>query len=154
MIRCILLRKSGLWPRLRGLNVIGYSNGCWRSRAYRRHGSLKMAIFVQLMANLKSQDAQHPCLKHKVGASIEKASYSECLTPAGSYVVYCKLDPLRNLAPSTEAQGVLQDHGRSTISKDSLPTGSRQWSWEKPASGGFFWSAIKSAITGRRRPVR
>ncbi len=37
--------------------------------------------------------------------------YSECLTRDGSDVVYARLDPMRNLATSTEAQEALQDHG-------------------------------------------
>lgn len=37
-----------------------------------------------------------------------KGGYGECLTRVSSYVVYCGLDPKRNLAPSTEAQDVLR----------------------------------------------
>lgn len=88
----------------------------------------------------KSRNSRLPCSMPDRSKGFRKACYSECLTRDGSYVVYCGLDPMRNLASSTEAQEVLQDHGRSTISKDSLPTGSRQWSWEKPASAGFFSS--------------
>lgn len=37
-----------------------------------------------------------------------KGCYSECLTRDGSYVAYCRLDPMRILALPTEAQGVLR----------------------------------------------
>ena len=72
--------------------------------------------------------------------------YSECLTRESNDVVYSRLDPKRNLTSSTEAQEALQDHGRSAISKDSLSTGSRQWSWEKPASAGFFSSIVRASL--------
>jgi hypothetical protein len=75
-----------------------------------------------------------------------RCGYSGCLTRESNDVVYSRLDPKRNLTSSTEAQEALQDHGRSAISKDSLSTGSRQWSWEKPASAGFFSSIAGASL--------
>jgi hypothetical protein len=52
---------------------------------------------------------------------------------------------MRNLASSTEAQEVLQDHGRSTISKERYRQGV-DMVLGKPASAGFF-SPIENTIT-------
>jgi hypothetical protein len=65
-----------------------------------------------------------------------KGWYGECLTRLGSYVLCFTLDPTRNLASSTEAQGVLRI-------RDDRPCkdGYRQgvvMVLEKPASAGFF----------------
>ena len=52
-----------------------------------------------------------------------KGGHSECLTRVGNYVACYRLDPMRNLASSTEAQEVFQDHGRSAISKERYRQG-------------------------------
>jgi len=67
-----------------------------------------------------------------------KGFYSECLTRNGNYLAYCRLDPMRNLASSTEVQEVLQDHGRSTISKERYRQGVDN-GLGKTRFGGFFF---------------
>lgn len=59
----------------------------------------------------KPLNSRLSCWLADASKGFRKGGYSECLTRDGSYVVYCTLDPKRNLASSTEAQEVLQDHG-------------------------------------------
>lgn len=77
------------------------------------------------------------CLMPDLSKGFRKGGYSECPTRDGSYVDYCTLDPKRNLASSTEAQGVLgitddRPSARNAIDREST------WSW-KTRFGGFFF---------------
>lgn len=71
-----------------------------------------------------------------------KGGYSECLTRVGNYVACYRLDPMRNLASSTEAQEVFQDHGRSAISKERYRQGV-DLVLGKTRFGGFFFARRK-----------
>lgn len=96
-------------------------------------------VLVLPKVSCRPLNSRHHCLMPDLSKGFRKGCYSECLTRDGSYVVYCTLDPKRNLASSTEAQEVLgitddRPSARNAIDREST------WSWEKPASAGFFSS--------------
>lgn len=86
-------------------------------------------------------------LSARASKGLRKGCYSECLTRHGCYIVCCGLDPMRNLYSTTEAQGVLQDQGRSTL-QGWLSTGSRD-GLGKTRLGGFFFVCRKTDLSGQ-----
>jgi hypothetical protein len=74
-----------------------------------------------------------------------KGCYGECLTRYGNYVAYYELDPMRNLAPSTEAQEVLRITDDRPSARIRYRQGVDNGLGKNPPLAGFFSPAEKLA---------